>query len=66
VTDLGRWRELRLAPEGDSQEVLAELMRRGRVRHFELIRPTLHDIFVRIARPDFNDTEPKREDVAHA
>ncbi len=52
VTDLGRAQELRLAPEADTQEILAELMRRGRVRHFEIGRPTLHDIFVRIASPE--------------
>lgn len=52
VTDLGNWQELRLAPKADTQEILADLMRRGRVRHFEIRRPTLHDIFVRIARPD--------------
>jgi hypothetical protein len=26
-------------------------MQRGTVRHFEMTRPTLHDIFVRIAQP---------------
>jgi ABC-2 type transport system ATP-binding protein len=51
VTDLGRWQELRLAPGTDTQELLGRLMQRGRVRHFELARPTLHDIFVRIASP---------------
>jgi ABC-2 type transport system ATP-binding protein len=51
ATDFGRWQELRLAPGTDSQEVLARLMRLGRVRHFELTRPTLHDVFVRIAGP---------------
>jgi ABC-type uncharacterized transport system ATPase subunit len=49
VTDLGRWQELRLDAKADSQEILSRLMQRGRVRHFETIRPTLHDIFVRIA-----------------
>jgi ABC-2 type transport system ATP-binding protein len=52
VTDFGRWQELRLVPGTDSQELLARLLERGRVYHFELTRPALHDIFVRIARPD--------------
>lgn len=55
VTDLGRCQELRLAPAADSQEVLAALMQRGRVRHFEIGRPTLHDIFVRIAGAEDKD-----------
>jgi ABC-2 type transport system ATP-binding protein len=62
VTDLGRWQELRLAPGTDTQQLLAQLMQRGRVRHFELARPTLHDIFVRIASPKDNDGH----EVAHA
>jgi ABC-2 type transport system ATP-binding protein len=52
VTDFGRWQELRLARDADTQQILAALMARGKVRHFELTRPSLHDIFVRIARPD--------------
>jgi ABC-2 type transport system ATP-binding protein len=49
VTDFGRWQELRLSRGADTQQVLAALMARGKVRHFELTRPSLHDIFVRIA-----------------
>jgi ABC-2 type transport system ATP-binding protein len=52
AVDFGRYQELQLAPGADAQELLGRLMQRGRVRHFELARPTLHDIFVRIARPD--------------
>ncbi len=51
VNDLGRWQELRLERGCDPQGLLAQLMQRGPVRHFELARPTLHDIFVRIAAP---------------
>jgi ABC-2 type transport system ATP-binding protein len=51
VTDFGRWQELRLEPGTDTQQVLAALMGRGRVRHFELAHPSLHDIFVRLAGP---------------
>jgi ABC-2 type transport system ATP-binding protein len=58
VTDFGRWQELRLEPKADSQQVLARLMERGRVRHFELARPTLQEIFVRIARPDALEEAP--------
>jgi ABC-2 type transport system ATP-binding protein len=51
VTDFGRWQELRLDRGADAQRVLAALMTHGPVRHFELARPSLHDIFVRIAAP---------------
>ncbi len=52
VTDLGRYQEVRIAPGTDTQGILANLMQLGRVEHFELARPSLHDIFVRIAGPD--------------
>jgi ABC-2 type transport system ATP-binding protein len=52
VTDFGKFQELRLHPGADPQQVLAALMQRGRVRHFELARPSLQEIFVRIARPE--------------
>jgi ABC-2 type transport system ATP-binding protein len=57
VTDQGRLQELRLAPGTDAQQVLAALLGRGVVRHFELARPSLHDIFVRIARPAPEDAD---------
>jgi ABC-2 type transport system ATP-binding protein len=63
ATDFGRWQELRLSPGADPQELLARLMQRGRVRHFELARPSLQDIFVRIAGPQA--AEPAGE-VGHA
>jgi ABC-2 type transport system ATP-binding protein len=55
VTDFGRWQEVRLERGADSQRLLAALMSRGRVLHFELTRPSLHDIFVRIAQPENED-----------
>jgi ABC-2 type transport system ATP-binding protein len=51
VADFGRYYELRLDRDADPQAVLAALMERGEVRLFELSRPSLHDIFVRIAGP---------------
>jgi len=58
VTDFGRLQELRMTANIDPQAVLAELMKRGRVMHFEQTRPSLHDIFVRIASPDAVDAAP--------
>jgi ABC-2 type transport system ATP-binding protein len=59
VKDFGRWQELRLDRNVDAQHLLATLMARGRVSHFELAHPTLEDIFVRIA-------DPVSEDNSHA
>jgi ABC-2 type transport system ATP-binding protein len=52
VSDFGKWQELRLEQGADSQQLLSAVMQRGTVRHFELARPTLQEIFVRIANPD--------------
>lgn len=44
----------------DPQNVLRALMNHGRVTHFELVHPNLHDIFVRTANPapeEMNDVE---------
>ena len=51
VRDLGQVQELHIDRATDSQAVLAALMKFGRVRSFAVTRPSLHDIFVRIARP---------------
>jgi ABC-2 type transport system ATP-binding protein len=59
VADFGKLQELQLGPGADPQRILAGLMDRGAVRHFELTRPSLHEIFVRIARPE-------SEGAAHA
>jgi ABC-2 type transport system ATP-binding protein len=52
VNDHGQLQELRLEEGGDAQAVLRSLHSRAAVRHFELARPSLHDIFVRIAGPE--------------
>jgi ABC-2 type transport system ATP-binding protein len=56
VTDHGRLQELRLQRDSDTQGLLARLMAHGKVRHFELARPSLQDIFVRIAAPEMEDS----------
>lgn len=52
ISDFGRMQELRVAPDTDHQAILAAIMARTRVHAFELTKPTLHDIFVRIAGPE--------------
>jgi ABC-2 type transport system ATP-binding protein len=48
--DQGNYQVVRT--EADPQEVLAALIARTQVLHFEIARPTLRDIFVRIANPE--------------
>jgi ABC-2 type transport system ATP-binding protein len=50
VTDFGRYQELLF--QGDPQRVLHEIAGRARVQLFEVVQPSLRDIFIRIARPE--------------
>ncbi len=52
VNDYGRHKELRIERGADPQLILHELLKRTTVEQFELVRPSLHDIFVRIAGDD--------------
>jgi ABC-2 type transport system ATP-binding protein len=52
ITDNGREKELRLQPGADSQAILRELVARVPLEHFDIVQPSLHDIFVRIAGPE--------------
>ena len=59
VRDLGQIQELRMARGCDPHQVLCALVTRGRVSSFSVVKPSLHDIFVRIAGPG-------AEEAAHA
>ncbi|NDF00148.1 MAG: DUF4162 domain-containing protein, partial [Verrucomicrobia bacterium] len=54
VRDLGQSQELR---HPDPQALLRELAARTTVRHFEVCQPSLHDIFIRIAKPDSQEMQ---------
>ncbi len=54
VVRQGAYWEFRLATPDQAQETLQRLADSSLVTHFEVIRPSLHEIFVRIARPQEN------------
>jgi ABC-2 type transport system ATP-binding protein len=56
LNDFGRIQELRVKSGRDPQEVLAAAMARTRITSFEITKPSLHDIFVRIAGPEAEET----------
>jgi ABC-2 type transport system ATP-binding protein len=57
VRDFGQMQELRLHRETDPQGVVSAIMGRTRVWSFEVAKPSLHDIFVRIAGSDGKEAE---------
>ena len=46
VNDFGRYVEIKMAEGGDPQAILREAAARLRVSRFEVVEPSLHDIFV--------------------
>jgi ABC-2 type transport system ATP-binding protein len=46
VSDFGRYVEIQMREGTDSQAILREAMGRLRVHRFEVVEPSLHDIFV--------------------
>jgi len=51
ISDFGQLQELRMLRGADAQRILGEIMSRTRINSFEIAKPSLHDIFVRIAGP---------------
>jgi ABC-2 type transport system ATP-binding protein len=51
LNDLGNQQEVRLRAGADTQAFLRALTAATTVQRFEIVRPSLHDIFVRIAKP---------------
>jgi len=51
IRDLGQVQELRLTRGADPQQVLRALVAQASVTSFSLMKPSLHDIFLRIAGP---------------
>lgn len=53
INDHGNAQDVRL--KGDPQAFLQRLVQKAAVQQFEITKPSLHDIFVRIARPTDED-----------
>jgi ABC-2 type transport system ATP-binding protein len=52
VNDFGKLQEVRVASGVDPQAILANLLERTRITQFEITKPSLNDIFIRIASPE--------------
>lgn len=63
ITQVGRFHEFTLQDTSQSQRVLQSLATARDVTLFEIIKPSLHDIFVRIARPD--SQTPSNNNIQH-
>ena len=62
INDFGQIQEVRL--NADPQAFLRHLLSKTAVFHFELTRPSLHDIFVRIATPqEQQETGDRRQET---
>lgn len=58
INDLGQLQELHMAPGCDAQRVLHVLAARAAIQAFAVVKPSLHDIFVRIANPQPGEIKP--------
>jgi len=52
VNNFGKLQEIRLEESVDPQKILAELLKKTRISKFEITKPSLNDIFIRIASPE--------------
>lgn len=52
IARIGRFIEFIISDEISSQNVLRQLAEQSSLTHFELVKPSLHDIFIHIARPN--------------
>lgn len=60
INDYGKYQEVRIRQQADPQQILEKLIQKTKITKFEITRPSLHDIFIRIARPETEDKEEKQ------
>lgn len=52
INDFGQMQELRMKKDANSQEIIKSLLAKTIVKKFEITKPSLNDIFIRIAAPE--------------
>lgn len=52
VNNFGKLQEIRVVPGTDPQDILSSLLKLTRISRFEITKPSLNDIFIRIASPE--------------
>lgn len=52
INNFGKLQEIKMTPEADSQQILSDIMKATKVMKFEITKPSLNDIFIRIAAPE--------------
>lgn len=52
INNFGKQQEIKLSPAADAQKILALVMKKTAVSRFEITKPSLNDIFIRIAAPE--------------
>jgi len=57
INDFGQMQEIRLAQNVDVQEIIKKIMDKARVTKFEITKPSLNDIFIRIAKPEEKEVD---------
>ncbi|MBC8486986.1 MAG: ATP-binding cassette domain-containing protein [Bacteroidetes bacterium] len=57
ITDFGQMQEIRVGREIDTQDVIKAILSKTRVSKFETTKPSLNDIFIRIASPEEKEVQ---------
>ena len=57
ITNFGQMQEIRVAKEIDTQDMIKTILSKTRVSKFETTKPSLNDIFIRIASPEEKEVQ---------
>lgn len=64
VTDYNNYHELRLAANANAHDILRQIIEKVQVRRFELVEPSLYDIFIDLAKVGPAELKQPREAAA--